>query len=167
MLDRCSYTPAFHDPSIPDTRGISLERLTPAMAATSSANWYSASAACGYATPGKPNSQQSPNPLSGSKVAVEPSWITPIGYDLHRLAYVSFDDLSVGTKATILVTAETGQIVRHLLCEGGVASGDRIPWDGNCNFGTPCPGGVYIVHVLLSDGIHAARKMRFPVVVIR
>jgi hypothetical protein len=166
-LDRLSYAPSFQDPGLPDTRGVSLERLTPTMSGTRAENWYSASAASGHATPGKPNSQQPPNPFAGVQISVDPTWITPLGQSLSRLAFVSFNDLPAGTKATILITSESGQTVRHLLREAVVAPGDRIPWDGFCNNGNPCPGGVYLITVIVSDGIRGVKKSRFTVAVVR
>lgn len=166
-LDRISYAPSFHDPGLPDNRGVALERLTVSMSGTRSENWYSASAATGHATPGNPNSQQPPNPYAGVQITLEPTWITPHGYDGNRLAFVSFADLPPRSKATIVVTSETGQAVRHLLREGVVATGDRIPWDGTSNNGSLCQGGVYLVTVVVSDGVSGNKRNRFSVILIR
>ncbi len=165
-LDRMTFLPAFHAPGISDTRGIALERLSVSMSGSRRENWYSASAASGWATPTRSNSQGPSSSLIAGKPRVEPSWFSPHSTLKNNLAFVFLDEIPVGTRAGIIVVDESGRTVRHLLRESIAASGDCIPWDGTCNNGALCPGGVYIVCVYLYQEQMGYRKYKIPVVLI-
>jgi hypothetical protein len=167
LIETMCYHPGFHAPGISDTRGIALERLSPAMDGTRSDNWYSASAAAGFATPTLRNSQGPATVVPAASAEVHPKWFNPIGKDDQRLAFVHLNGIAPGSRATVVVTDDEGRTVRHLLTESIAASGDTLPWDGTCNSGLPCPEGVYIVCVFFYHPQTGVNKHKLPLVLIR
>jgi len=167
QIETICYHPGFHAPGISDTRGIALERLSPSMNGTRSDNWYSASAAAGYATPTKKNSQGASPLTTAATAELHPKWFNPHAAGDHRIAYLHLNNITPGTRASVVVTDDEGRIVRHLLSESIAASGDTLPWDGTCNNGIPCREGVYIVCVFIYHPQTGVQKHKLPLVLIR
>ena len=59
VIDSFNYNKSFHNPLLPNTEGVSLERINPNESTNSAANWHSAAASVLYATPAYQNSQLS------------------------------------------------------------------------------------------------------------
>jgi len=161
------YSPAMHAPGLSDTRGIALERIAAHMPATRPENWYSASAAAGFATPTNSNSQGYTSSAANGSVEVTPKWFNPNATHGEQLTYVSFHDIHPGTRAAVMVANDAGRIVRHLLRESVAANGDVIPWDGTCNNGLRCPEGIYVVCIFFYHPDTGQKRFKKPVVIIR
>ncbi len=167
LIETICYHPDFHAPGISDTRGIALERLSKRMDGKRADNWYSASAASGFATPTQPNSQGATPVLSSATAEVHPKWFNPHGNESQQLAFVHLNQIPAGTRASVVVTNETGRMVRTLLSESIAACGDTLPWDGTCNAGLPCPPGVYIVCVFFYHPVNGLNRHKLPLVLVR
>ncbi|UOQ80096.1 lamin tail domain-containing protein [Hymenobacter sp. 5414T-23] len=76
-LDRYSYTEKQHLALLDSRDGVSLERIR-ATGPSLPVNFHSAASSVGYATPGRPNSQQQADPTGAGMLTLEPELFTPM-----------------------------------------------------------------------------------------
>ncbi len=167
IVDRMTYHPKQHAPVLTDAKGISLERLSVVVPTERNENWYSASAASGWGTPSKPNSQAFPTLALQGKVTVSPNYFSPYGSADNGIIGVYLHDMETGTLITISVYSEAGFPVKHLVRETVTGNHDMWPWDGTDHLGAVCPGGVYLVCVDMWHADSGSRKFRIPVLLLR
>lgn len=100
VIDAVFYDPAWNNPELPDTKGISLERINPFLNSNDRSNWSSCADLNG-GTPGLKNSIFTENKMSNSNVIISPNPFSPDndGYeDFTLIKYrlnVSFGQMKV------------------------------------------------------------------------
>ena len=146
-VDMACYSESMHLEMIPDTRGISLERISPDLPGNDPGSWHSAASIEGYATPGRQNSQT----ISGSQIrdqlVLDPDVFSPDndGYnDLLKIMTLTNDP---GCVIRLWITDLTGGTVRELANNHVAGSETFYIWDGTRDNGQMAEEGIYVVHL--------------------
>lgn len=150
QAEKFSYNSEMHHPLLRNTKGVSLERLSPKTPADVTFNWQSASGNEDYATPGKRNSS-SLGEFESNLIQIEPQVFDPegsfgptfttIAYELDMPSWVgSFSIFS--SSGLPLVTLAQNQIL---------GTNGLLTWNGTDGFGARVRPGYYVLLVELFD----------------
>jgi hypothetical protein len=144
VIDEVSYSEKWHDVSIKETKGVSLERIHPEAESQDRANWISATAEVGYGTPGYKNSQFK-NVDSGNHVYVNPPGYIP-GFDYYLLEYHANKP---GYRCRAEVYATNGRKVAEISNNQLIAQDGELRWDGRGLDNRRLSPGIYIFYAEL------------------
>ena len=145
ILDRIRYEPGWHDSSIDQTKGISLERIRLDISGWFSSNWHSASAICGGSTPGMQNSQLAVYHNDSGVFSLENPAFCPDrdGFDDYLLIIISTGE--IGWIGNAGIWDLSGTCVKILSEPGFLPTKGIVKWDGNDELGNRVPRGYYII----------------------
>jgi len=146
-LDRLDYDEQMHHDLLNNPEGISLERVNPERPSSERANWQSASATAGFATPTQKNSQFSDEDKNAMTLFVKPEVFSPDhdGRDDHLQIHYRFG--KPGYVATVKIFDAVGRMVRHLINNQTVGTSGHFLWDGLDDNNRKARIGIYIVYV--------------------
>ena len=147
LLERFDYDENFHHSLLDEVRGISLERLYINHETNDPANWHSASAASGYATPGYKNSHAQGEGVLEKGITISPQVFVPDAPGEQSFTTISYQMDNPGFVATMRVYSVSGQMIKEL-CQNDVwGSSGVYTWDGTNLSGSKVRPGYYIVWV--------------------
>ncbi len=163
IIDEVHYSSNWHDSSVKEKKGVSLERIDLNGESQDPYNWTSAASASGYGTPGKENSQHNSNPSKGDPAAnedisllrLQPSGEYVLNYLLPQPGYYAkgwiFDIR--GRKLSTLIENES------------LGTSGTIRWNGLGSDGNRLPAGVYIQYIEMwnAEGKTIRRRAAFLV----
>ena len=160
VIDEVAYAPSWHNPLLPATRGVSLERLSADAPSGQAANWASAAATAGYGTPGYRNSQSGGASESSSVSVSAPLWQPAAG--TYDIAY-TLD--KAGYKCRSEVYDLAGRLVAGITVDETVGLSGTLRWDGKGKSGKRLISGLYLYYAEFfhSDGTVHRFKKAFPV----
>lgn len=166
IIDQFSYDHSWHSPLLQDEEGVSLERVDINSPTTEAANWQSASAVSGYATPGLPNSQRRDDLNLKEQVRVEPEIFSPGDdtFDFVRILY-HFDQ--PGRVGTVRILNGQGALVRDVANNELLGTEGSFRWNGERDDGRKAPLGYYVVWMETFDPVGGVATFRKRVVVSR
>lgn len=161
LQDRVVYTDQLHYPLIRDAKGISLERLSGDQPSEDPANWHSAAANTGFATPGKINSQRyEPAVINDGEISISPLVFSPDndGYDDVTALHYSFPE--PGHVASCHVFSEDGRVIKNIVNNMLLGNEGVLFWDGLSEDGLLVPEGryVFLLETFKTDGGRTAWK---------
>ncbi len=143
VIDFFSYTDDYHAVFLKDDEGVSLERLSVSALTNDAANWHSASATAGFATPGYVNSNVRGEALV-DKVKVDPEIFEPItGQPAFTQIHYNFG--AGGYVANVKILDTQGREIKQLVNNSTLGTTGFFRWDGDMNDGTKARTGYYIV----------------------
>jgi hypothetical protein len=159
-IDLAAYSPDWHYPYLGNNKGVSLERIDFQRSGLDQTNWFSASAACGAATPGRPNS----NRMDAGGGGDPPFAVlrgAAMGQSLQSQAVVAigyrFEE--PGWFAQISVYHSSGKPIRVIFPFNLLGKEGSILWDGLDEQGRMVTEGVYLV---VAEYVHpTGRKGRW------
>jgi len=148
LIDEMEYSDDMHHLYLGDAQGVSLERLSFDRPASDRENWHSASAAAGYATPGRSNSQAISSIDNDKLVTLSTSLLSPDNDGWDDVLGIMLSPGDQGFLADISITDIYGLAIRTV-CSAAIA-GNRETWfwDGRDDTMTNVPPGIYVVHVV-------------------
>lgn len=156
ILDRATYSSDWHYPYLDENKGVSLERLDAGAPGTDRANWFSASAASGGATPGAKNSSSVSQP---AEAAGKFSLTTAAGYSEISggpvPVVVSYRFEEAGWFLRMHMYNSAGQPVREIFPFGLASTEGVICWDGLDEEQGRVPDGIYLA---VADYYHPSGK---------
>jgi hypothetical protein len=167
LIDEVSYNEKMHYSLLSGYVGIALEKLRPGSLSSDQKNWYSASEASGWGTPGAVNSVYSEAAISKDKVILSSTKITPDNDGLEDLLVVDLKLSGNGNVVSVNVFDETGRFICNLannLLAGKEAS---ITWNGTTENGSPVNTGIYIIFVSVFDDTGKTETWKKVCTVIR
>lgn len=139
VIDEVSYSSRWHSALSGDTKGVSLERISPDADSQEPGNWASASAAAGYGTPGYPNSQSVPVPdAAPGKISFGAPVKENEGYSM---AY-TLDEAGYLYKSTVFDAG--GKAVAEVASGETLSVAGTIRWNGQTKNGKEARPGLYI-----------------------
>ncbi|MFT5884699.1 MAG: hypothetical protein ACI9IP_001156 [Arcticibacterium sp.] len=142
VLERFSYTEDMHHPSIDDTDGISLERISFEIGANEASNWQSASFNDNYATPGYINPE---NTFTDAFiVSVSPAVFTPDNDGFDEETLISFSADKPGN-LTSKIYDVNGRFIKEISNNQYLSNILEYKWRGLDNSGASLPMGYYIL----------------------
>jgi hypothetical protein len=153
-LDSVDYQPGWHHPFVAETRGISLERISPGMPTGERQSWNSCTDNSG-GTPGSRNSvyasssEQSPAVVPALTVAPVP--FSPDGDGFEDLCTISCMAQASIHQARLRIYDIRGRLVRTLLNNAPMASRIDVVWDGLDEEGKRVRIGPYVALLDILD----------------
>ena len=146
VLDSLWYHPSWHNPSLPDVRGISLERIDFDIATGDRRNWTSSASPDG-GTPGYSNTSMVPAgvaPAAGLLLTPNPFSPNGDGNNDHLVIHYELDSPDYMIHARVF--DRQGRHIRTLA--DGIAAGrsGKLIWDGRSDRGIMNRAGIYIIH---------------------
>jgi hypothetical protein len=153
-IDAAAYDPHWHHPHLVESRGVSLERISPLANASEASTWTSSVDPTG-GTPGKRNSvaanESSDETATEESVEVSPS---PFGHDRDGYRDHTVISYRLRTERPLIrvtVYDSIGRTVRHLTRGRATAREGSMIWDGMDDRGDPVSTGIYIVFLEATD----------------
>ena len=145
IIDRVQYSPDWHHEILVETKGVSLERISPVESGLLSYNWQSASSDAGYMTPAAINSQQ----ISESQnfiLTIEPETISPNYDGLDDELSVCYQLDEEGYLGRIFVFDVQGKCCSTLANGNLLGISGCYTFDGRKEEGVVLPTGYYILY---------------------
>ncbi|WBA41641.1 lamin tail domain-containing protein [Hymenobacter canadensis] len=147
-LDRYAYNADQHLRLLDDVNGVSLERIRAAGPSTA-ANFHSASASAGYATPGRPNSQQQDAAGGSQQWSVVPEVFTPDEDGQQDFTTLNYQLDGPGYAGSVSIYDAQGRLTRRLARNETLATTGFFQWDGLTDKGQKAPVGYYVLQIEL------------------
>jgi len=161
VLDSVDYSDSWHHPLLKDSRGISLERISPG-APNSATGWHSSAKG---ATPGYRNSQFFPNTSQNARPAfffqLESPVFSPDGDGYQDVATLVYRPPIPGYLATIRVFDANGNAVAEIANNSPLSAEGEFRWDGSGSGIAGPRAGLYVIWIACThpDGAHFTQKM--------
>jgi hypothetical protein len=161
VLDSVDYTATWHHPLMKDSRGISLERISPS-APNSAAGWHSSAKG---ATPGYRNSQFFP--VIGHSVGatfffqLESPVFSPNGDGYQDVVKLVYRPPAPGYLATIRIFDANGHAIAEIANNTPLAAEGEFRWDGSRSGSAGIRAGLYVIWIACThpEGGHFTQKM--------
>lgn len=164
MIDCMSYSENSHYPLLTETKGVSLERVSPNIASDDPENWHSAAAPL-YGTPGYQNSVFVENEDETTDVEIIPPIFSPDGDGFDDVTTINLTAFESGYTARIMIFDSQGRLVRNLVNSQNIANQSRFVWNGLDENGGIIPVGIYVVFVEVFDIQGDIKRFKKTVVV--
>ncbi len=147
LVDKTEYYADMHFSLLSVTGGVSLERIDSFLPGTDHANWRSASAMSGYATPGLPNSCGNYGDISSGSATMKLSSrkISPDNDGFEDFLIIEIDLPSDENILELYIFNDMGYNVRKLAENKTAGYNSKIIWDGCDNNGNLLTEGIYII----------------------
>ena len=142
-MDSLDYSDSWHNYELPDTKNISLEKISPELISTSEENWSSCSADSG-STPRAANSLSYPPPKEGS-LSAEPNPFSPSGTGSSSVCQINYELPFSRANVIAKVFTPGGIEVRELENFEALAGRGTLEWDGTNDPGSTLPAGPYVL----------------------
>lgn len=147
VIDSLSYSEDWHFSLLNDKNGVSLERLNPDVFVHIGANWHSAAAVNGFATPGYLNSQTYVPVKSDDVFNPVCRTLSPDGDGFQDVLIIQYQMPGNDYVCTLKVFDLNGRQIRHVLNNQSLATNGQLIWDGLTEGGDHPDSGIYIVSV--------------------
>ena len=164
IIDFMSYSEDSHYPLLTETKGVSLERVSPYICSDDSENWHSAAAPL-YGTPGYQNSVFVENEGEKAGVEINPPVFSPDGDGFDDVTTINLADFESGYTAKIMIFDHNGRLVRNLVNCQNIANQSSFVWNGLDENGGISPVGIYVVFVEVFDIQGDIKRFKKAVVV--
>ena len=145
VVDRVSYSSSMHQAFLSGTEGIALEKVLPSLPSAVSANWHSASEACGWGTPGAANSVMVQPVDAGGGLSLSSTRVSPDGDGFEEVVSVAVYPGGDDNIITVTVFNDRGYCVRRLAERFCAGAGATFIWDGTTDNGARLPAGLYMI----------------------
>lgn len=165
VIDSVTYSDDYHSAFVRNGEGISLERISilPEGGADN-ANWRSASAQVGFATPGYANSNARTSVPPEEAVTIDPEVIQP-HVQAASFALIRYNFQQSGLMANVKVFDQQGRPVRHIASNELLGAEGFFRWDGDLDNGSAAGIGYYLIwfQVFDADGMVAVFRKRLAI----
>ena len=149
IIDAVDYSADWHTPLLTSQDGVSLERLQSKVSSQEAANWHSAAATSGYATPTAANSQIIPEleAAANSFFTFSDKTISPDGDGFADFLQIDYTLDGVGYSASVHIYDAGGRLVKKLAQNELLSTNGRFKWDGTTADGRKAPIGIYVLWI--------------------
>lgn len=144
IIDALTYSKNMHFSLLKEEEGVSLERLTTKRLTNDSTNWHSASYACGFATPGRVNSQYHETTSTTVNFALDLEIFSPDNDGYHDVLTFLIHSENANQVVNLKIYNEAGFEVARLLTNENIGATREISWDGVNDSGGYLPVGIYL-----------------------
>lgn len=163
-LERFTYSQDFHAPVLDDTKGVSLERISPAFPVNLADSWQSASADAGFGTPGYENSNDRNFDISGNFKA-EPTVFSPFGGGISDFSILSYELTENNLYGNLRIYSATGSLVKEIARSQNLGSRGFWKWDGRDEKGRAAGIGMYLAVLELNKQGESSRYLKIPLAI--
>ncbi|MFA7216312.1 MAG: hypothetical protein WC187_09860 [Bacillota bacterium] len=137
VLEELVYGPELHHPVLRETRGVSLEKITPVFPSAQPSSWISAASTAGFGTPGMKNSAFLAPGGQNAHFGFYPAEKKPGGISMQ------YQTDKAGYTGTLEIFDPEGTSVRVLLDQQTLSTSGEIYWDGKGTKHQPLRAGIY------------------------
>jgi len=162
LIDFFAYDADMHFSLLHETKGISLERVSPKQPTNNQTNWHSAASSVGFATPGFKNSQFVDAIETAEIVTVLPEIFTPDNDGINDLVSLYYHLEKPEWSASVFICDQKGRLVKTLANNDLIGTEGFYTWDGTNTERAKEPIGIYVIYVQffnLSGKIKAYKKV--------
>lgn len=164
IVDHIRYDRDWHNPHIPERKGVSLEKPLAELSGTASESWLSSGDLRG-GTPARKNSVGLPLPPGGQLVASPSPFSTRAGASAHP-CLLRFDIPAGQAVASLRILTPEGVPVRMLLDAVFVGTMGVVAWDGIDDHGVTVRPGPYVALVEAVDAVSGELSRALCLVVV-
>jgi hypothetical protein len=164
IIDRVNYSKDMNFALLASPDGVSIERVNPGESSERKSNWHSASASCGFATPGYINSQNMEPGISDNTITLSPEIFSPDNDGKDDVLFIRILPDRPGYVANASVYNSNGLLMRQLFRNELISTDDLFSWDGITDKDTKAPIGIYIIRVELFTPDGAVKHYTKPTV---
>lgn len=164
IIDIMNYSEDMHYPLLTETKGVSLERVSPAISSMDADNWHSAAAPL-YGTPGYQNSVFIEDNDEVSDIVINPAVFSPDNDGFNDITTINMSDFGVGYTVRIIIFDSQGRLVKNLVNNQSIATNNTFVWDGLDENGRIVPPGIYVVFAEVFDVQGDIKRFKKAVVV--
>jgi hypothetical protein len=150
VVDSVSYSTRWHLPDVTDTRGRSLERISPDGDSNDPRNWSTCAARSG-GTPARPNSVFTTAPPSGATLSLSPNPFSPDGDGFEDFCAIRYNLPTSTSTISVKVFDIKGRLIRTLANSDLAGAQGEIIWDGFDDAKQRVRIGPYIVYLEALD----------------
>jgi hypothetical protein len=158
VLDSLSYNSGMHQPSVRDSRGVSLERISSQALTLDPWNWTSHAGTLG-GSPGKENSIKINTSQINSRLwlSTSPNPFSPDGDGIDEVSTLKINTPSPGWLITAQIVDRHGRPVRTIASGERLGMESEIYWNGLDDLGRSVRTGIYVAVV---EAWHLEKKER-------
>ena len=164
LIDCMSYTDKSHYPLLAETKGVSLERVSPSIDGDDPDNWHSSMASL-HGTPGSQNSVFIENEDVKADIEIVPPVFSPDGDGFDDVTTINLNDVGNDYTAKIHIFDSRGKPVKTLVNCKNIAYQSRFVWNGLDDNGSIVPIGIYVIFVEVFDLQGDIKRFKKAVVV--
>ena len=128
-IDSTSYSPSWHHPDVTDTKGRSVERISPNLDSNDPRNWSTATGAAG-GSPGKSNSILTTSLPSSASLSISPNPFSPDGDGFEDFCSITYNLPSSTSLIHLRIFDIRGRLIRTLANTELSGPQGEIIWDG-------------------------------------
>lgn len=151
VIDEVIYSEKIHYPLLSGNEGVSLEKVRTIAPSNDFKNWFSASQASGWGTPGGPNSVAVTIPETTREIVLSSTRITPDNDGFDDFLMIEYNPGSRGIVISVTVFDEAGRFISKVA--SNILSGPHtaIVWNGTGQDGNLVESGIYILLITVFD----------------
>jgi gliding motility-associated-like protein len=161
LIDEVYYTDQMHLSLITNTKNVSLERRSENWGSKDLANWGSAAANYGYATPGYMNSNHQYFLDKEYGLNLNPKIFSPNADGLNDILTIHYAFPYPNMMANIDIYNRDGQLMTQIGNTISLGQKGNFIWEGICN-GQYVPNGIYILRFSLFDEKGLINNYKIP-----
>lgn len=169
IFDEVSYNVKWHHPLVKITKGVSLEKINPALPSNDSKSWHSAASEVHYGTPGYKNSQfldLSTDNKTKKWVWIEPEVFTPDNDGTNDLCTIHYQIDTNGYSANVIIFNAVGVKIKQLASNVLLSTEGFLTWDGSTDRGKNVNPGIYVLYFEMMNAETGVKKTeKLPIAV--
>lgn len=160
VIDMVDYSPAWHNPNLISTQGISLERINPNFDTNDSANWGSNTNRLG-GTPARQNTLFQEQGLQPDEagISLSPNPFSPDGDGFEDNLFINYTLNEPDYMMRIRIYDRYGRLVRTLADGLNAGLYGTVIWDGRSDDGGRNRIGIYIIFVEVYNSANGSRRL--------
>lgn len=157
-IDRLDYDAKIHHPLIRNEDGVAIERVSFLQNANAPANFKSAAATAGFATPTYQNSQQINADINSVKLISKT--FSPDGDNFEDLLLLAYQFAENDKLANVSIYTDKGLLVKKLLNNQTIGTQGNLTWDGLDENGQKAKVGIYVILFEVFDAKGSIQKFK-------
>jgi hypothetical protein len=152
VIDSVRYDQEMHNGLLKETKGISLERISPELPSSMRENWTSAAETAGFATPGFVNSQYNKiNHQNSGEISLEYKMFSPNSDGDRDVLIINYRMQESGYVGNVRIYDRNGHEIRELYNNVLMEREGSFIWDGVTNDASKAAVGIYMIYVEVFD----------------
>ncbi len=167
VIDKVSYNEKMQFSLLASFEGVALEKINKELNSEDQTNWHSASASCGWGTPGAKNSDNIELTETSDKIILSTTKITPDNDGFEDFLLISLSLPGNGNVISASVFDETGSHVKKIASNLLAGTETSLVWDGTGDDGTLVNSGIYIIFISMYNDKGKTEKWKKVCTVIR
>lgn len=163
VYDEIKYDAKWHHPLIRNVKGVSLEKINPALSGLDKNSWHSASSEVNYGTPGYKNSQFRETDAENADdkwIWAEPESFSPDNDGVDDVCFLRYKTDENGYVANAVIYNSVGVKIKQLAQNQLLSADGFLSWDGTNDNGKIVNPNVYVLYIEIVQTEKAIKKIK-------